>query len=159
MVPHTDIFPHRERLLGQWGVVDVRDALTAVREYGALGMLDPSRAMIRGGGPTVLSALAAAPDAFLAGTSIAGVSDLLSLQAKLPKFESHHLVKYVGGSPEEDWRLWWDRSPISRAGDIRAPLLVSDHAMCLERCHKAVMPAKLMWMYRYCMAKMTLSCL
>ena len=128
----TDVVVHRERLLGQWGVVDVRDALTAVREYGALGMLDPSRVMIRGGGLTVLSALATEPDAFLAGTSIAGVSDLLSLQAKLPKLESCHLHKYVGGSPEEDPELWWDRSPISRASEIRAPLLVSDCVACLS---------------------------
>ena len=71
--------------------MDVRGALTAVREYGALGMLDPSRVMIRGGGLTVLSALATAPDAFLARTSIAGVSDLLALQSKLPKIESRHL--------------------------------------------------------------------
>ena len=140
MAPHTliSLTCHRERLLGQWGVVDVRDALTAVREYGALGMLDPSRAMIRGGGLTVLSALEAAPDAFLAGTSIAGVLDLLSLQAKLPKFESQHLNKYIGD------RLWRDRSPISRARDIRAPLLVSDSTVRFERCHEAVMTTKLM---------------
>ena len=83
--------------------------------------------MIRGGGLTVLSALATAPDAFLAGTSIAGVSDLLALQSKLPKIESRHLLKYVGGTPEGDPELWWDRSPISGAGKIQAPLLVSGH--------------------------------
>ena len=117
----------RERLLGRWGVVDVRDSITAVRELGALGLVDPARAAIRGGsagGFTTFAALATAPSAFAAGTSMYGVSDLRTLQAVLHKFESHYLLKYVGGTPKSDPELWWERSPVSRAGDIRAPLLV-----------------------------------
>lgn len=117
----------RERLLGRWGVVDVRDSITAVRELGALGLVDPARAAIRGGsagGFTTFAALATAPSAFAAGTSMYGVSDLRTLQAVLHKFESYYLLKYVGGTPESDPELWWERSPVSHASDIRAPLLV-----------------------------------
>ena len=121
---------NRERLLGQWGVVDVRDSITAVRELGRRGLVDPARAVIRGGsagGFTTLAALATSPGTFAAGTSMYGVSDLRTLQAVLHKFESHYLLKYVGGTPETDPELWWERSPISHAEDINVPLLVRSY--------------------------------
>lgn len=65
------------------------------------------------------------PDFFAAGMSMFGVSDLRTLQAALHKFESHYLLKYVGGTPETDPQLWWERSPLSNAANIKSPLLVS----------------------------------
>ena len=118
----------RKRLLGRWGIVDVEDTIEAVKQLGELGLLDASRAVIRGvgsGGFTTFAALTTAPDFFVAGTAISGVSDLRTLQANLHKFESHYLLKYVGGTPETDPELWWERSPLSKAANIRSPLLVS----------------------------------
>lgn len=41
-------FP-RERLRGNWGVTEVADAADTVKELGKKGVIDPSRAAIRGG--------------------------------------------------------------------------------------------------------------
>ncbi|KAI0711157.1 Alpha/Beta hydrolase protein [Cerioporus squamosus] len=70
------------------------------------------------------AALANVPDFFAAGVSMFGVSDLRTLQEALHKFESHYLLKYVGGTPETDPELWWERSPISKAANIKSPLLI-----------------------------------
>lgn len=118
---------HRERLLGKWGIVDVDDSVEAVKQLGELGILDASRAVIRGGsagGFTTFAALANVPDFFAAGVAMYGVSDLRTLQEAIHKFESHYLLKYVGGTPETDPELWWERSPISKAAHIKSPLLV-----------------------------------
>ncbi|RPD65631.1 alpha/beta-hydrolase [Lentinus tigrinus ALCF2SS1-7] len=118
---------YRKRLLGNWGIVDVRDSVEAVKQLGELGILDLSRAVIRGGsagGFTTFAALATVPDFFAAGMSMFGVSDLRTLQAAMHKFESHYLLKYVGGTPETDPELWWERSPVSKAANIKSPLLI-----------------------------------
>ncbi|TFK89672.1 alpha/beta-hydrolase [Polyporus arcularius HHB13444] len=118
---------YRERLLGKWGIVDVDDSVEAVKQLGELGILDASRAVIRGGsagGFTTFAALANVPDFFAAGVAMYGVSDLRTLQEAIHKFESHYLLKYVGGTPETDPELWWERSPISKAAHIKSPLLI-----------------------------------
>ncbi|RPD65632.1 alpha/beta-hydrolase [Lentinus tigrinus ALCF2SS1-7] len=118
---------YRNRLLGKWGIVDVDDSVQAVKQLGELGIVDGSRAVIRGGsagGFTAFTALATVPDLFAAGTSMFGVSDLRTLQAVLHKFESHYLLKYVGGTPENDPELWRERSPVSNAANIKSPLLI-----------------------------------
>ncbi|MDD7963678.1 prolyl oligopeptidase family serine peptidase, partial [Microbacterium thalli] len=51
---------YRDRLVGQWGVVDVDDVVAAARGLADAGLADPARIAIRGGsagGWTVLSAL------------------------------------------------------------------------------------------------------
>ncbi|KAI0746910.1 Alpha/Beta hydrolase protein [Daedaleopsis nitida] len=124
-VPSLDVSV--ERLLGKWGIVDVQDSIVAVQALGERGLIDSARAVIRGGsagGFTTFAALATAPDVFAGGTSMFGVSDLRTLQAVIHKFESHYLLKYVGGTPETHPALWWERSPISKADSIRAPLLI-----------------------------------
>ena len=45
MVTHFN----RERLRGNWGVVEVADAARTVKELGERGLIDPARATIRGG--------------------------------------------------------------------------------------------------------------
>lgn len=107
--------------------MDIDDSVEVVKQLGKLGILDASRAVIRGGsagGFTTFAALANVPDFFAAGVSMFGVSDLRTLQEALHKFESHYLLKYVGGTPETDPELWWERSPISKAANIKSPLLV-----------------------------------
>ena len=62
---------YRNRLRGQWGVVDVDDVIAAVRGLADAGLADLSRLAIRGGsagGFTVLAALTRS-DLFAAGTS------------------------------------------------------------------------------------------
>jgi dipeptidyl aminopeptidase/acylaminoacyl peptidase len=74
---------YTERLKGKWGVVDVQDVLAAASALssGPNAKVDPKRLAIRGGssgGYTVLATLVdqKRPDAFGAGTSYYGISDL-----------------------------------------------------------------------------------
>ena len=75
---------YRQRLNGQWGVVDVRDAVNAAKHLVAAGKADPARLITRGGsagGYTTLAALTF-HDTFKAGASYYGISDLEVLAAR-----------------------------------------------------------------------------
>ena len=77
---------YRNRLRGQWGIVDVADAYTAALGLASSGEADRARLGIRGGsagGWTALAAVTSGPDltgtkeaVFAAATSYYGVSDL-----------------------------------------------------------------------------------
>ncbi len=113
---------YRERLLGQWGVVDVADAVAAVDHLVGAGLADPKRVAIRGGsagGYTALAALAFS-DRFRAGANLYGVADIASLAASCHKFERHYVVSLVGppGSP-----LYDARSPLKHLDGFNAPLI------------------------------------
>ena len=81
---------YRQRLNGQWGIVDVDDCVNAARYLVARGEVDGQRLIIRGGsagGYTTLCALTFR-DVFAAGASYFGVSDLEALLNDTHKFES-----------------------------------------------------------------------
>ena len=85
---------YRERLNGQWGIVDVADCVNAARYLAAHGTGRPDRLIIRGrsaGGYTTLAALTFHPDVFKAGASYYGISDLEALARDTHKFESRYL--------------------------------------------------------------------
>ncbi|KAG8931269.1 hypothetical protein FRC02_002991 [Tulasnella sp. 418] len=118
---------YRERLRGNWGIVDVEDSVTVIEQLGARGLIDVRRVAIRGGsagGFTVLDALIAKPTVFAAGTSSYGVTDLEMLARDTHKFESRYLEKLVGGTLEEVPEVYKARSPVHHAEKIVAPLLV-----------------------------------
>jgi dipeptidyl aminopeptidase/acylaminoacyl peptidase len=116
---------YRDRLRGEWGVVDIEDSAAAARYLGDRGDIDPSRVEITGGsagGYTTLLALALR-DEFAAGTSFFGVADLVTFHEDTHKFESRYDEYLVGPWPEaiDKYR---DRSPISHADSISRPLLL-----------------------------------
>jgi len=116
---------YRERLLGQWGVVDVDDVIAAARGLAADGAADPARLAIAGGsagGWTVLCALTSS-DAFAAGISRYGVADLRRLAADTHDFEARYLDSMVGPLPAAE-HLYVSRSPLSRLESLRTPLLI-----------------------------------
>jgi dipeptidyl aminopeptidase/acylaminoacyl peptidase len=116
---------YRDRLVGQWGVVDVEDSIAAARFLADQGEVDPERLLITGGsagGYTTLLAMAIRDD-FAAGISAFGVADLELLLQDTHKFESHYEYSLVGPYPEAE-DLWRDRSPINHADGISAPLLL-----------------------------------
>ena len=116
---------YRERLLGQWGVVDVDDVIAAARGLAAEGRADPRRLAIAGGsagGWTVLCALTAS-DAFAAGISRYGVADLRRLAEDTHDFESRYLDSMVGPLPAAE-ETYIDRSPLSRLERFTVPLLI-----------------------------------
>ena len=129
---------YRERLDGQWGIVDVDDVVAAARFLVARGSVDGARLCIRGasaGGYTTLAALAFRT-VFQAGASHYGVSDLESLARETHKFESRYLDSLVGPWPERA-DLYRARSPIHFAGQLSSALILLQGAE-----DKAVPPAQ-----------------
>lgn len=116
---------YRERLDGQWGVVDVDDVIAAAKGLADAGLADPGRIAIRGssaGGWTVLSALVRG-GVFAAGISKYGVTDLRMLDAHSHDFEKHYIAGLVGPLPESE-ALYIERSPLTHAERIDVPVLL-----------------------------------
>ncbi len=116
---------YRERLDGNWGIVDVDDAVNAARWLVERGRVDATRLAIRGssaGGYTTLAALTFR-DAFKAGTSLYGVSDLEALARDTHKFESRYLDRLIGPYPEAR-EVYRSRSPIHAIERLGSALLV-----------------------------------
>lgn len=116
---------YRERLDGQWGVVDVDDVIAAARGLADAGLADPERIAIRGGsagGWTVLSALVRG-GAFAAGISRYGVADLRMLAAETHDFEASYLEGLVGPLPESE-DVYIERSPLTHTDRIDVPVLL-----------------------------------
>ncbi len=104
---------YRERLNGQWGIVDVDDCVNGARYLVEHGEVDGNRLAIRGGsagGYTTLCALTFR-DTFKAGASHYGISDLEALAKDTHKFESRYLDRLIGPYPERR-DLYVERSPI-----------------------------------------------
>ena len=115
---------YRERLAGQWGVVDVDDCCNAARHLVAQNRADPARLIIRGGsagGYTTLAALAMR-EVFAAGASHYGISDLGALARDTHKFESRYLDKLVAPYPAGR-DIYDQRSPIHHAHGLNAPVI------------------------------------
>lgn len=115
---------YRDRLRGQWGVVDLHDAVAAVDHLVAQGLVDGQRVAIRGGsagGYTVLSALAFTTR-FAAGINYYGVADLETLVADTHKFEARYVDGLVAPLPEGR-AVYRQRSPVHHMGQCRAALL------------------------------------
>ena len=116
--------PYRDRLKGQWGIVDVDDCANGARYLVEQGTVDPERLIIRGGsagGYTTLSALTFR-DVFRAGASYYGVSDLTALAKETHKFESRYLDQMVGPYPERE-DVYLARSPIHFVERITRPVI------------------------------------
>jgi dipeptidyl aminopeptidase/acylaminoacyl peptidase len=127
--------PYRERLNGQWGIVDVEDCAAAAHWLAAAGRVDPDRICITGGsagGFTALAALARG-ETFAAGGSHYGIADLEALARDTHKFESHYLDALVGRYPQERAR-YVERSPIHHLERFDRPLIV------LQGLEDAVVP-------------------
>ena len=116
---------YRERLKGQWGIVDVDDCINGARYLVEQGEADGDRLAIDGGsagGYTTLAALAFR-DVFGAGASHYGVSDLEALAKDTHKFESRYLDSLVGPYPERR-DLYLERSPIYYTEGLSCPLIL-----------------------------------
>lgn len=113
----------RERLKGQWGVVDVVDSIHAARYLADKGEVDPERLIIRGGsagGWTTLCALTM-HDVFKCGASYYGVADLGTFADITHKFEQHYDESLIG--PREAKQLYLERSPINHTDDLSCPVV------------------------------------
>ncbi|WP_217181401.1 prolyl oligopeptidase family serine peptidase [Streptomyces sp. AC495_CC817] len=116
---------YRERLHGQWGVVDVDDVMSAARGLADAGLADPRCLAIRGssaGGWTVLSALVRG-GVFAAGIDRYGVTDLRALAEHSHDFEASYIEGLVGPLPASA-PLYVERSPLTHADRIDVPVLI-----------------------------------
>jgi len=116
---------YRQRLNGNWGIVDVDDCCNAALYLVEQGLVDPNRLAIRGGsagGFTTLACLAF-KDVFKAGASHFGVSDLEALAKETHKFESRYLDSMIGPYPERK-DLYEERSPINFTQNINCPIIL-----------------------------------
>ena len=115
---------YRERLDGQWGIVDVDDCGNGARFLSKQGFVDGKRMAITGGsagGYTTLCALAFR-DVFQAGASHFGVADPEMLAQDTHKFESRYLDRLIGPYPERR-DLYHERSPIHHVAGLECPVI------------------------------------
>jgi dipeptidyl aminopeptidase/acylaminoacyl peptidase len=116
---------YRNRLRGEWGVVDTEDCIAAARHLAKRGDVDGKRLAIRGGsagGYATLCALVFHDD-FAAGTSYYGVADVEALARDTHKFEARYLDNLIGPYPERA-DLYKERSPINFAERLRSPVIL-----------------------------------
>ena len=116
---------YRNRLRGNWGVVDVRDCTLAAVHLAAIGRADPKRLIITGrsaGGYTALMALATG-DEFAAGSSWYGVASLEALAEHTHKFEARYLDRLVGPYPEAR-TTYQERSALNHLEGFNAPIIL-----------------------------------
>ena len=115
---------YRDRLHLAWGVVDVDDCVNGAAWLAAGGLADAERNVITGGsagGYTTLAVLTFR-NAFRAGGSHYGVSDLEALVHDTHKFESRYLDWLIGPYPEAK-AVYDARSPVRHADGLKAPVI------------------------------------
>ncbi|MBD2000770.1 S9 family peptidase [Leptolyngbya sp. FACHB-541] len=115
---------YRERLKGNWGIVDVDDCVNGAKYLVERGEVDGDRLTIDGGsagGYTTLAVLAFR-DTFKAGASYYGVSDAAALAEDTHKFESRYLDGLIGPYPERQ-DLYRERSPIHHTDQLSCPVI------------------------------------
>jgi dipeptidyl aminopeptidase/acylaminoacyl peptidase len=117
---------YRERLNGQWGVVDLQDCVNAAHHLVEQGEADGKRLLITGGsagGYTTICALTFTKE-FAAGASYFGIADLVAFaEGNGHKFELEYEHTLVGPYPESA-ELYRSRSPINFVDQIETPMLV-----------------------------------
>lgn len=117
---------YREALRGNWGNLDVLDAVGGAQALIDQELADAGRLVIKGGsagGYTVLNTLIRFPGLYKAGICSYGVTNLFTLAMDTHKFEERYTDSLVGPLPEaaEKYRAW---SPIFHAEAIKDPVAI-----------------------------------
>ncbi len=125
---------YRERLRGEWGIVDVADCTAAALALADTGEADSGRLGIRGGSAGGWTALAAVTSGlglvagngkslFAAAVSYYGVSDLRGFATMTHDFESRYLDGLIGPLPDCE-KLYIERAPVGHVRDATCPVLL-----------------------------------
>jgi dipeptidyl aminopeptidase/acylaminoacyl peptidase len=117
----------------EWGGKMHDDLIDAVSHVAAQGWADAGRVAIYGGsygGYAALAGAAFTPDVFRCAVDIVGPSNLKTLLESVPPYWKPMIAQLYRrvGNPAEDAEFLWSRSPLSRARDIRIPLLIAQGA-------------------------------
>jgi dipeptidyl aminopeptidase/acylaminoacyl peptidase len=116
---------YQQALRGGWGRLDIDDTAAILDASHGRGWSVPARTIMMGGssgGMTVLGILGLHPGLAAGGVALYPVTDLSDLAARSHRFEAHYTVSLVG--PLDDVDLYRERSPLTFADHIAAPLLV-----------------------------------
>lgn len=116
---------YRERLKGNWGIVDVEDCINGALFLANQGYVDRERMAIKGGsagGYTTLAALTF-HKVFKAGASYYGICDLEALCQDTHKFESRYNDGLIGPYPEAK-EIYQKRSPIHYVDQLSSPVIL-----------------------------------
>ncbi|HEU5417224.1 MAG TPA: S9 family peptidase [Streptosporangiaceae bacterium] len=117
----------------EWGAAMQNDLSDAVAYAVSQGWADPSRVAIYGGSYGGYAALAGAtftPDLYCCAVDIVGPSNLITLIKSVPPYWAPMIAQFHRrvGNPDTEADFLWSRSPLSRAEDIRIPLLIAQGA-------------------------------
>jgi dipeptidyl aminopeptidase/acylaminoacyl peptidase len=117
----------------EWGGKMHDDLVDAVGYAVSQGWAEASKVAIYGGsygGYAALVGAAFTPDVFCCAVDIVGPSNLKTLLETIPPYWAPMIAQLYRrvGNPETDAEFLWSRSPLSRARDIRIPLLIAQGA-------------------------------
>jgi dipeptidyl aminopeptidase/acylaminoacyl peptidase len=117
----------------EWGGRMHDDLVDAVAYAVSQGWTDPARVAIYGGsygGYAALVGAAFTPEVFCCAVDIVGPSNLKTLIETIPPYWAPMVAQFHRrvGDPAADADFLWSRSPLSRASDIRIPLLIAQGA-------------------------------
>jgi dipeptidyl aminopeptidase/acylaminoacyl peptidase len=117
----------------EWGGRMHDDLVDAVAYAVSQGWTDPARVAIYGGsygGYAALVGAAFTPEVFCCAVDIVGPSNLKTLIETIPPYWAPMVAQFHRrvGDPAADAEFLWSRSPLSRASDIRIPLLIAQGA-------------------------------
>lgn len=115
---------------GEWGAAMHDDLLDTVAHAVREGWADPDRIAIMGGSYGGYAALVGAtrsPELFCCAVDLCGPSDLRTLLAGIPPYWESLRALWTArlGHPERDVELLAQRSPLTRAAEIRMPLFIA----------------------------------
>jgi dipeptidyl aminopeptidase/acylaminoacyl peptidase len=117
----------RDELVGNAGFGELEDVIAGLDDLVARGVADPARVVLAGwswGGYVTLLGLGRHPDRWAAGVAGVPVADYVAAyEDEVPMLQALDRA-LLGGSPETVPIQYVERSPITYADSVRAPLLV-----------------------------------
>ena len=116
----------REKLLGTWGHEDMLDNIGGIHFAQSRGLIDPTRVVAwggSGGGYATMLLLGKWPELFKAGVALVGVSNFASFPDVTDRI-AKYLIQITLGARRDNHVLYVERSPVTYADKVRAPLLI-----------------------------------
>ncbi|NWJ48052.1 MAG: S9 family peptidase [Chloroflexi bacterium] len=116
----------RNLLNGAWGNEDMLDNIGAVDYLTKEGLVNPRKVVAwggSGGGYATMLLLGKFPELFKAGVALVGVSNFASFPDQTDRLARYLMQDLLGARPE-NYDLYVERSPVTYAANIKAPLLI-----------------------------------
>tara|TARA_Y100001968_G_scaffold107871_1_gene97541 strand:- start:548 stop:2467 length:1920 start_codon:yes stop_codon:yes gene_type:complete len=116
---------YRDRLIGNWGLIDVVDCTKAAQSLISSGKANKDRIAIIGSSASGFTALGClmSTDAFNIASCKYPVTDLIDMAKSTHRFEEFYL-DYLIGNIESNYQQYIQRSPIENVNKINVPLIL-----------------------------------